>query len=122
MTILLHRCDGPSPPRKVRSVRPWAHCRDMHWNSRSGRARDGCLIAEAGPTGCRLTAIWAWHVSSVANGTSTGDPGPCLGWRGPARTLRVPSRDLIEFLYPTGLRLLWIWVGGPLSNTQPPRA
>ena len=28
MTILLHRYDGPSPPRKLRSVRPWAHCRD----------------------------------------------------------------------------------------------
>jgi hypothetical protein len=78
-----------------------------------------------GPTGCRLTAIWAWHVSSVANGTSTGDPGPCLGWRGPARTLRVLSCDPIEFLYPTPLnaRLLSLrhsslgWRASPLTRS-----
>src|SRR6266508_5775468 len=28
MTILLHRCDGPSPPRKLRGVRPWPRFRD----------------------------------------------------------------------------------------------
>src|SRR6266545_414944 len=48
------------------------------------------------------------------NGTSTGDPGPCLGWRGPARTLRVLSRDPIEFLYPTRPRL----TGGSCSSVQ----
>ncbi len=28
MTIPLHRCDGPLPPPKLRSVRPWARFRD----------------------------------------------------------------------------------------------
>jgi len=102
MTILPHRYDGPSPPRKLRSVRPWADCRDAlelalgtgpRWlpNCRSGP--DGLASRRSGRG---MSLPWP-------NGTLDRRSRTLSGMERPARTLRVLSRDPIEFLYPTGL-------------------
>jgi hypothetical protein len=61
-----------------------------HWNSRSGRARDGCLIAEAGPDG--LSPHGDLGVACLVRGQM--EPRPeiqDLVWDGEARPERYES-------------------------------
>jgi hypothetical protein len=57
MRILLNRCDGYSPPRKLRKVHPWGRFR-VALRLELGKVRDGCLSAEAGPRDFRDITIW----------------------------------------------------------------
>jgi hypothetical protein len=53
MRILLNRCDGSSPPRKLRKVDPWGRF-PVALGLALGTARDGCLSAEPGPRDFRV--------------------------------------------------------------------
>src|SRR6266540_3100061 len=100
MTILLHRCDGPSPLRKLRSVRPWGRCRDAP-ELALGTSPRWLPHCQRGPDG--LSPHGDLGVACLVRGQM--DPRSeiqDLVWDGEARPerLRVLSRDAIEFLYP----------------------
>ena len=93
-----------------------------HWNSRSGRARDGCLIAEAGPTGlsphgdlgvaCLVVAKWNLdRRSRTWSGMERPDPNA---------TSPISRPDRVSLPH----RLTWALVGpedaGVISSRESP--
>jgi len=107
MTILPHRYDGPSPPRKLRSVRPWADCRDA-LELALGTGPRWLPNCRSGPDG--LSPHGDLGVACLVRGQM--EPRPeiqDLVWDGEARPERYESylATRFEFLYPTGRRSDW---------------
>src|SRR6266545_1598060 len=93
---------------------PGAHCRDA-LELALGTGPRRLPNCRSGPDG-----LWPPRQSGVVcrpwpNRTSTGDPGPCLGWRGPARTIRADLATRSRFFTPQELQISTITL--PVSDS-----